>query len=105
MRTLSADELGRVVAEVERAAPKRHADVYLLACTGIRAGELHALEWCDVDEERGLIALERAVWHRAVATTKTDDPREIALIDACACCWISIGGCEPLENDPSRIVG
>jgi len=80
-RTLSADELGRVVAEVERAAPKRHAEVYLLAFTGMRAGELYALEWRDIDETRGLIALERAVWHGTIDTTKTDDPREIALTD------------------------
>ncbi len=80
-RTLSAAELGRVVAEVDRAAPKRHTEVYLLAFTGMRAGELYALEWRDVDEARGLIALERAVWHGAVATTKTDDPREVALTD------------------------
>lgn len=75
MRTLKADELGRVLAEVERAAPQRYAEVYVLAHTGMRPGELFALEWRDVDEERGKIVIERAVRRGRVDTPKTEDPR------------------------------
>ena len=78
-RTLNADELGRVLAEVEREAPQRYAEVYVLAHTGMRPGELFALEWRDIDEERGKIVIERAVRRGTVDTPKTEDPREVAL--------------------------
>jgi len=78
-RTLTADELGHLVANVKQYSPDRHAEVYVLAYTGMRAGELFALQWEDIDEEHGRILVQRSVWNGEVSATKTGDPREVAL--------------------------
>jgi integrase len=78
-RTLTAAELGRLLDFVKRLSPDRYAEVYVLAYTGVRAGELFALHWDCVDEDRGRILIQRSVWHGHVTETKTGDPREVAL--------------------------
>lgn len=80
-RTLSAEQLGTLLSSVRTVFPDWYAEVYMLAFTGMRPGELYALTWDEVDEDRGCIRLERAVWRGHVGTTKTDDPREVALTD------------------------
>jgi integrase len=83
-RTLSLEQLGRLVDAVQEVAPDRCAEVLILAWTGMRPGELYALTWPDVDEARGIINIRRAHRHGVVEETKTGDPREVALTPAMA---------------------
>ena len=83
-RTLSAEDLGSLLRSVAQFTPDRYAEVYVLAYTGIRAGELFALKWEDVDEAAGCIHVRRSVWRDHVDATKTSDPRDVALLPAMA---------------------
>ena len=78
-RTLSAAELGKLLGKATKLSPERYAEIYVLAYTGMRAGELFALEWDDINEDRGLIHIRRSVWRGQVSAPKTDDPRDVAL--------------------------
>ncbi|MEZ4437045.1 MAG: tyrosine-type recombinase/integrase [bacterium] len=84
MRTLTADELGRLVRAARERVPARYAEIYLLAFTGMRAGELFALSWDDVDETRGRIVIRRGVRHGTIDTPKTGAEREVGLTDEMA---------------------
>lgn len=75
-RTLSRAQLAALVRAVE---PSRRPEVYLLAYTGMRPGELYALEWGDIDWEAGCIHLRRAHLRGHVGATKTDEPRDLGM--------------------------
>ena len=79
--TLSAEDLGRVLRVARQGSPRRYAEIYTLAMTGMRPGELFALTWDDIDARRGRIMIRRSVRRGTVGTTKTEDPREVALTD------------------------
>lgn len=81
-RTLTERDLALLLATFERRFPAWATEVRVMMFSGLRAGELYALEWGDLDEEAGVIHVERAVWRGNVGTTKTDDPRDIALTPA-----------------------
>ena len=80
-RTLTAGELDRVIGHVASTAPQRYAEVATLAWTGIRPGALYALQVGDLDRERGVLRIERAVsWGDQgpqVGGTKTHTAREV----------------------------
>ena len=78
-RTLTAAQLDQLLQMVEAYSPDRYAEVYLLAYTGMRSGELYALRMEDLDEERRVIKIQRSVWQGIVGDTKTGSPREVAL--------------------------
>lgn len=78
-RTLSAEQLTALLDAVREEAPHRYAEIYVLAYTGLRPGELYALKWSDLDDASGQIYVRRAHRHGVVAETKTGDPREVAL--------------------------
>ena len=80
-RTLTADDLGLLLEKVRLLVPERYAEVYLLGYTGMRAGELFALKWEDMDEQRQRILVRRSVWHGHEDLTKTVEPREVALTE------------------------
>lgn len=74
-RTLSVDELRSLLDGVPTGW---HAEVAVCAATGVRPGELYALEWeRDVDLERGRLRIEWSQVRGTLTTTKTDDPRTI----------------------------
>lgn len=50
-----------------------------IAWTGMRRGELLALEW--TDEVEGELRIERSVWGKQVKSTKTDDPRRVTITE------------------------
>jgi integrase len=79
---LSAHELGRVLEVID---PEWRAAVLLLATTAMRWGELSALRWEDIDEERMLIRIERNN-HAGVLTrsTKTGRARTVPLLPTVA---------------------
>ena len=79
--TLTAGQLGDLLQTVKAVHPSWYAEVFVLAYTGMRPGELYALEWSDVDKPAGVIHVRRSVWHGQVSTTKTDDPRDVGLTE------------------------
>lgn len=75
--TLSAAELGALVAATLEHQPARYAEVVTLAYTGMRSGELYGLAWDAIDFTTGRIEIRQAVSNRVlVSTTKTGSPRE-----------------------------
>lgn len=76
-RTLTAEEVKRLLEAVDEHYPQRYAEVAVLARCGLRPGELYALKWEDVDFADQIIRIERSVWRGEVSSTKTDAPREV----------------------------
>lgn len=79
LRTLSAEQLAELVRAAQRICPDRYAEIVTLAYTGMRAGELYALRWEDVDHRAGKINVCQAVYRAKVGTTKTGAAREVPL--------------------------
>lgn len=79
--TLTAEELGALVAAVRVLAPERFAEVATLAYTGIRCGELFALGWDDVDAKRRVLHIRHSVADGQLNPTKTTDPRSVPMVD------------------------
>ena len=77
-RTLRLDQLAALVDAVDE---RRRAEVYLLGYTGMRPGELYALEWGDIDEVEGCIHVRRSHKLGKVNATKTSDPRDLGLTE------------------------
>ena len=74
---LTSDELAGVLAHVRANAPDWYPAVLLDAFAGLRWGELSALRWSDVDEETGVIRVERGNYDgRVIASTKTGDDED-----------------------------
>lgn len=78
-RTLTIEEVKRLLAAVSVRHPSWYDEVFVTVFSGMRPGELYALEYDDVDEREGLIHIRRSVRRGKVGTTKTDDPRDAAL--------------------------
>lgn len=78
-RTLSTADLGQLLTVIEAEHSAWLTEVTVMAYSGMRAGELYALRWDDVDEALGLIHVCRSVYRGREGTTKTDDPRDVAL--------------------------
>lgn len=76
-RTLSSSELGALLQVIEEDHPQWLAEVTLLAFTGMRAGELYALRFDDVEEH--MLHVRRTVYRGHEGSTKTDAPRTVAL--------------------------
>jgi integrase len=78
---LTPDQLGLFLATGERLVTEGEiaSDLFtmvtMLALCGLRFGEVAAAEWGDLQD--GMLHIERAVWHRNVGPTKTDDPRVV----------------------------
>ena len=79
--TLIGGQIRDLLVVVEREYPGWYAEIFVLAFSGVRPGELYALQWGDVDQAAGVIHVQRSVWRGQVGRTKTDDPRDIALTD------------------------
>lgn len=55
-------EYRRLVEGARKAGPNVHLLVLLAGSAGLRRGEIIALKWTDVDLERGLLHVDRAMW-------------------------------------------
>jgi len=75
-RTLGADELRALLDAIPSSW---HAEVYTIALTGVRPGELYALTWPDVDLERRSLRVARSHHMGAVGATKTGAERHIPI--------------------------
>jgi integrase len=79
------DMVQRLIAGAERRGhPVLAAAIAVAATTGARRGELLGLRWPDVDLEKGVLHIERAIKHDdgpgwVIGTTKTHAQRRIAL--------------------------
>jgi integrase len=77
--TLDREQLLALLGAVREHAPDWYDEVFTCAFTGMRPGELYALRWEDVDTK--VIHVARAVGRSGkVGTTKTGDPRRVALL-------------------------
>jgi integrase len=77
---LYPSEAERLLAGAE--TPDRWALLFALAIyTGLRAGELEALTWADVDLEHGVLSVTKAVNRKTgkVETTKTEEHRRLPI--------------------------
>lgn len=78
-RTLTANDLARLVEAARTFTPTRYAEIVTLAYTGMRIGELYALTWADVDLALEQITVRKSVWRGSVGSTKTGASREVPL--------------------------
>ena len=77
--SLSASELAGFLDFVRRRKPDWYPEVLVLAYTGMPPGELYELRWSDIDWERGVVTVSRAVWRGEVGGTKTGKTREMVV--------------------------
>lgn len=78
-RTLTATQLGQLLNTVRRSWPTWADEIEVLALTGMRPGELYALQWGDINEGAGVIEIRRSVNRGRVGTPKSGKPRMPAL--------------------------
>lgn len=71
---LTAEEMGRFLVELKKRFPQWYALAFTQFALARRFGEVSALRWEDLDEERSLVTIRRAQWNGIVDTIKTDDP-------------------------------
>jgi integrase len=64
------DEYARMVAAAAAIDATTHLVVLLGGDAGLRAGEMRALQWTDVDLEKGQLRVERNEWQGHICTTK-----------------------------------
>jgi len=68
------DEVGKIIA----AAREPYKTMFwLLATTGMRAGEMLGLQWSDIDFEKGLLNIRRSAWYGHVQTSKNKNSEAI----------------------------
>lgn len=76
---LTEEELAGVLAQTVHESPDIRAMIWLGFTTGMRFGELSALEWSDIDFERGLIHVRKSQVAGNVGPTKTRAHRSVPL--------------------------
>ena len=73
-RFFTLEEVGKIIA----AAREPYKTMFwLLAMTGIRAGEMLGLQWQDIDFDKGLLNIRRSAWYGHVQTTKNKNSEAI----------------------------
>jgi len=76
-------DIGQMGALLARLAPLERTVVLLAASTGLRIGELLALEWKDVDFLRKELHVTRAIYRQIVGRCKTENSQKALPIDDC----------------------
>lgn len=77
--TLLPEQLGQLLDTIRSTWSDWYAEVYVMAYTGMRAGELYALQWSDIRPKEHAIHIRQAHWRGQVDETKTRDPRVVAM--------------------------
>lgn len=77
LRTLSMDELARVLEATRVHVPSRYAEIATLAYTGMRAGEVYGLAWEDLDLDRDIIHVRHSASKGSLTETKTRVERQV----------------------------
>ena len=70
---LTADECQRLL---NNADGMWNEMIYMALNTGLRFGELTALMWIDVDSERKILTVQRALYHGILGSTKSNKIRK-----------------------------
>ncbi|MCC6158873.1 MAG: site-specific integrase [Deltaproteobacteria bacterium] len=73
------DETRRFLDECLRSEPKWHPFFAAAFMTGARLGELAALRWGDIDLERGIVLIRRAIWRGCEGSTKSGRNRYVPI--------------------------
>jgi integrase len=74
---LGAADLSNVLGYVRERFPFWYPAVLLDSFTALRWGELSALRWKDIDEQKGVIRVERGNWRgKVINSTKTGDDED-----------------------------
>ena len=60
--------------------PLARAAIAIVALTGVRPGEARGLRWEEWDRANKHIAIRRAVWHKEVGTTKTEQSERFVTV-------------------------
>lgn len=76
---LTRDELGRLLEQTQHESLDMRAMIWVGFTTGMRFGELSALQWSDIDFERGLIHVRKSQVKGVVGPTKTRGRRTVPL--------------------------
>lgn len=76
LRTLTTDQ---VKALLSKASPQGRLAMALAAYAGLRAGEVRALRWQDVDMARGVIVVRKAICRGVEGTPKSGHERQIPI--------------------------
>ena len=76
---LSAEEMGRFLAMLGERWPQWYPIVFTQFALALRFGEVSALQWDDVDEERGVVRIRRAQCNGIVGPTKTRRTKTVPL--------------------------
>lgn len=71
-----------IVAAAREEGPRCLAMTLLGGDAGLRAGEMRALEWSDLDFRRGLVTIARAEWYGHITSTKGRKVRRVAMTNA-----------------------
>ncbi len=77
--TLSLKDVQALLASAKQFVPQRFAEIATMVLTGMRAGEVYALHWTDIDFPKEAIEVQRSHWKGHEGPTKTDDPRIVPL--------------------------
>jgi integrase len=77
IEVFTSEELARLLAVAERDFPESHAFLLALARTGLRLGEAVGLEWRDVDFDRRVLLVRRAVRLGRVSLPKNGKTRRV----------------------------
>lgn len=80
-RVFDFEQYDRVVAIAERRSPSAHVVVLLAGDAGLRAGEIRALHWEDVDFALQQMTIRRSEWHGQITTTKGNKVRFVPMTD------------------------
>lgn len=64
------EEYEQMIQAAQRVSPNAHLSVLLGGDAGLRAGEMRALEWTDVNLKKGQIRVERNEWRGHITSTK-----------------------------------
>lgn len=75
---LTAEELHQLFAEL---GLRERALVLLAASTGLRRGELLALQWQDVGFEEKTLNVRKSIWHQHLGPVKTEESEKVMPLD------------------------
>lgn len=78
---LTAEQLGKLLSVVQTKHHGFYAEVFTLAMSGCRPGELYAMTWSDVDLPQGKLTISKSVVQGKVGRTKNGKTRIVALTD------------------------
>src|ERR1700690_881065 len=75
---LTADELGRLMNELDL---MHSVMILLLVPTGMRRGEIMALQWQDVNWLEKTLTIHKSIWHQKIGPVKTEESEKLLPLD------------------------